>query len=264
MPGLKPATAERYLCSLKMARPTLDHLFLDEIGRKELAAIAGRQGPSIATRRRDLDAVAVVLYAAEAWGWLDTAPDFKRIRRGLKERRAPIRPPSDEEIAAVLAVAPERFGQMVRFARLTGMRQEEAASLERRSVDFQKGEAQLWETKTSRPRRVALRTIVGDALAIVDAIPPKLGCSWLFWHHDGARFANVASRFSALCRRAGVRFRFHDLRHRFAYDWLTSGGDIYALSKHLGHANVKVTDQIYGGWCRQGPEHAPEQQSEVG
>jgi integrase/recombinase XerD len=39
----------------------------------------------------------------------------------------------------------------------------------------------------------------------------------------------------------------HDLRHRFAIAWLKAGGDIYRLSRHLGHASVKTTE-IYLRW----------------
>jgi integrase/recombinase XerD len=110
-------------------------------------------------------------------------------------------------------------------------------------------------------------------MALVEAIPPRIGCKWVFYHDGGERFANVSSRFALYVKKAADpkkggkltrRFRLHDLRHRFAYRWLRAGGDIYELSRHLGHANVKVTDQIYGGWARCGSEHGPEQKGEVG
>jgi integrase/recombinase XerD len=37
-------------------------------------------------------------------------------------------------------------------------------------------------------------------------------------------------------------FRFHDLRHRHAVDWLKSGGSIYDLQQRLGHTSVKTTE----------------------
>ena len=37
-------------------------------------------------------------------------------------------------------------------------------------------------------------------------------------------------------------FRFHDLRHRHAVDWLKSGRSIYDLQKRLGHTSVKTTE----------------------
>ena len=38
------------------------------------------------------------------------------------------------------------------------------------------------------------------------------------------------------------RFRFHDLRHWFAVDFLRDGGNIYDLQKILGHASIKTTE----------------------
>jgi integrase/recombinase XerD len=37
-------------------------------------------------------------------------------------------------------------------------------------------------------------------------------------------------------------FRFHDLRHRHAVDWLKAGRSIYDLQKRLGHSSVKTTE----------------------
>ena len=44
---------------------------------------------------------------------------------------------------------------------------------------------------------------------------------------------------------AGIEFnefRFHDLRHRHAVDWLRSGRSIYDLQHRLGHSSIKVTE----------------------
>ncbi len=49
-----------------------------------------------------------------------------------------------------------------------------------------------------------------------------------------------------LCERAGVRkIGLHSLRHYFASRYLAKGGDIVALSKHLGHSNPSTTMRIY-------------------
>ncbi|WP_256138145.1 tyrosine-type recombinase/integrase [Komagataeibacter swingsii] len=52
-------------------------------------------------------------------------------------------------------------------------------------------------------------------------------------------------RVMARCESDGVpftRFHIHDLRHAFAIRWLKAGGDIYHLSRHLGHTSVKTTE----------------------
>jgi len=74
----------------------------------------------------------------------------------------------------------------------------------------------------------------------------------VFWHDDGARYLNIASRFCAIIRRvedlakkdgrAFRAFQFHDLRHWFAVDDLKrGGGNIYDLQQVMGHRSIKTT-----------------------
>jgi integrase/recombinase XerD len=76
----------------------------------------------------------------------------------------------------------------------------------------------------------------------------------VFWHGEDRRYRNVASRFRELVRRAVAKaelegrsplkpFRFHDLRHWFAVDYLRNGGSIYTLQQILGHTSIKTTER---------------------
>lgn len=40
-----------------------------------------------------------------------------------------------------------------------------------------------------------------------------------------------------------TNFRFHDLRHTFASHYMMSGGELYTLSKILGHKDLKMTQR---------------------
>lgn len=40
---------------------------------------------------------------------------------------------------------------------------------------------------------------------------------------------------------SGIKFSAHKLRHTFAVMMLENGGDIFALSKMLGHSDIKTT-----------------------
>jgi integrase/recombinase XerD len=67
----------------------------------------------------------------------------------------------------------------------------------------------------------------------------------LIFSHDNDRpFTNVRWDFQRYRPRAARKaafapFRFHDLRHLFA---LRGGMGVYALSHHLGHGSVSVTE----------------------
>lgn len=247
---IKLSTLNRYRVSLKQLRPYLDELYVDEISRKTISLIARRSGVTNATRRRDLTAVSVVLRWTVAHGWREDNPAKEWDRSVIRERRDPIVLPSEADIAAVVALAPGHFAKMIRWAQYTGMREEECGSLERSQVNERRKAVDLSRTKTNRPRSVPLDDrAVGTYLGTVT----RVNCPWVFWHEPGERYLNISSRFVELMKRAierakaekrdpPRRFRFHDLRHWFAVDYLRRGGSVYDLQKILGHASIKTTE----------------------
>ena len=66
--------------------------------------------------------------------------------------------------------------------------------------------------------------------------PPKGGAK--------SKRQRLEGSFENLLGRAKIRdFRFHDLRHTFASWYMMNGGDLYALAKLMGHANIKMTER---------------------
>jgi len=56
----------------------------------------------------------------------------------------------------------------------------------------------------------------------------------------------VSHKFKKECRKLGIRdARFHDLRRTFGYNLIKQGMSIYKVSKLLGHASVRTTEQHY-------------------
>jgi integrase/recombinase XerD len=86
------------------------------------------------------------------------------------------------------------------------------------------------------------------AIELFRALPETIGRAPLFWHGSGQRYANVASRFAWLSKELAEQdpnyqpFRFHDLRHLHAVEWLQSGRSIYDLQQRLGHGSIQVTE----------------------
>jgi integrase/recombinase XerD len=247
---IKPSTLRRYLTSLRQLDGILSELYVDQITAATIGRIARRAGVSNATRRRDISAVSMVLRWCSAQGYREDNPARVWDRGVIKERRDPIRLPEDYDIDCVVAAAPGNFARMILFARYTGMRQEEVASLERHQVDLRREAATLTRTKTNRPRSVPLDE---RALGTYAGTPPRLGSPFVFWHGSGSRYLNVATRFAKITRNAQARaraakqpvpqrFRFHDLHHWFAVDYLRRGGGIYQLQKILGHSTIRTTE----------------------
>jgi integrase/recombinase XerD len=246
---LGTSTIQRYLVSLGQCRTILDDMHVDEITKKTMGQIAGRAGITNATRRRDLTAVSSVIEWTVAKGWRDDNPARERSRSSIKERRDPIALPEPEHIAMVVANAPGNFAKMILTAQFTGMREEEIASLERPQTNLKRRAIDLTKTKTRRPRSVPLDD---RAVGTIAGTVPHIKSRYVFWHGKGERYANVSSRFAAIVRRVAAkaikdgkdfrRFKFHDLRHWYAVDYLRRGGSIYDCQQILGHESIKTTE----------------------
>ncbi len=247
----RPGTIKRYLVSLTQLRPFLDHMDVQRIDHDTVRDIvkARRKLATNATVRRDLSALSSVLDAAIDEGWIKENPAHSFDRRRLTEERDPIALPEQASIAAVLAVG-SRFIDMADLARETGMREEEIASLRHEQVDRDRMAVSLVHTKTRRRREVPITAL---ALAIIDRQPQFLRSPFVFWRGAGERFKNVSAQFYATCGRVARkaaqsegefrRFRFHDLRHLFAVEYLRERkGSIYDLQLVLGHASIKTTE----------------------
>lgn len=250
--GKRPGTIKRYLVSIIQLRPWLDDKEVQRIDHELVRTIVrerARRGATNATIRRDLSALASVLDAAIDEGWIRENPAHSYDRRRLREKRDPITLPDEQSIAAVLALG-SRFVDLAAFARLTGMREEEIASLRHDQVDKDRMAISLTHTKGRRAREVP---ICKRALAILQNQPRFLKSPFVFWRGEGERFKNVGSQFYAtvgrVARKAAQegrefrRFRFHDLRHLFAVEFLRERrGSLYELQQILGHASVKTTE----------------------
>ena len=71
---------------------------------------------------------------------------------------------------------------------------------------------------------------------------------WIFPSHDRGGnvvpLKDVKNGFGRLMRDAGIKgFRFHDLRHTFASQYMMGGGNLYTLAKLLGHRDIKMTQR---------------------
>lgn len=272
--GIKESTRERYIGSIRMlsvmfAEHRLADINTRAIGdyvkarRKGELTLDGVRVPpaSNATIRRDLTALSGVFRAAVAFGLWHENPVKAWDRGVIPETRAPFYVPTVAEIELIAAQASPSFAALIRFAAFTGCRQGEAVGLTWRDVRLERGEVRFFHTKTTRPRVCALKNPAGDATATLAGQPRRIGQPLVFWDGMGEAFKAPAHRWAALVRQAQRAeqeagrslpyFTFHKLRHAFAIRWLEQGGDIYALSGHLGHTSVKTTE-IYLDYIRKG------------
>lgn len=247
---LNPKTHKRYLVSLAQVRPFLDGLDLRKVNTAKLREIikARRiQGATTATIKRDLTAISSVLDYAIDEGWAEENPTLTVRHRRMRERRDPIVLPSDEDIEAIKAASTPRFADAIDFARETGMREEEIFGLTWKQLATD--DVPIY----GKRNRLRVIPISRKARAIAERQPRHIKSPYVFWHDEGARWTSPASRFGNIRRKVARRaqkaaqefrgFRFHDLRHLYAVEYLRARrGSLYDLQQLLGHASIKTTE----------------------
>jgi len=138
----------------------------------------------------------------------------------------------DWEVSAILVELAEEYHPVVRWSLLTGMRLNESLGLR-------------WGDIGERIRIVGKGRKVRH-LPVTDGMADALGAA----RHGERPFpfkpGSVSQAFRRARRRAGIeKGSFHALRDTFARNFILAGGDIYRLSKVLGHSSVRVTERYY-------------------
>ena len=243
--SIRPKTRACYTSSDRACRPTFESRYIDEIDRRSLGEFVSKRkqsGVSDTTVRRDLAFLSSMCAMAVRWGWLDTNPVTAFSKRTLKEARPRTRFLSSAEHEALLTNAAEHVRPAIALAVETGLRKEELFSLTTSAIDLARREIRLDQTKSGVPRRVPLTDAAIDIIRALLRQQGRPQTTYLLAKEDGTRYADMKKGFNAACRRAKITgVRWHDLRHTFASWFVQSGGDLYHLSRILGHSTVQMT-----------------------
>lgn len=276
VPEVSASTLARYTSSLAVLQPHLEGLYLDEIDKPLIGSIVaarrdtayvprGKKHPitvTTATIKRDLTALSSVLGYCVDEGWRDDNPVIAWLKPGgrrksrLQERRDPIILPEHAHIQMVIDRAPGLFGKMIAAARKTGARLDELGKSQR--PHFDKARKQLTVIGKRNKLRVLDLEDGGEdfGFELFASLPAAIETKALFWHRpvrgSAQGYRQISSNFGriveAVAREAQKQeqdfrpFRFHDLRHVFAVEWLKSGRSIYILQGRLGHTSIKTTE----------------------
>lgn len=149
-----------------------------------------------------------------------------------------------EEKRALIEAAEGTLQDIIIFALKTGMRQGEILGLKWQNVDLERAQAKVISYKGGKiiTRYVPIFKQAEEVLLR----QPKRS-EFAFSLKSGSRLgvnSCVHSSFQRLARATGVQggdFRFHDLRHTFASDYLMMGGTLAALQDILGHTKADTT-----------------------
>lgn len=122
----------------------------------------------------------------------------------------------------------------------TGIRIDEALGIKKVEIDFDN----LLIKVSGKGRKDRIVPISKECRAVLfrwcrhefDYVFPAKGHRWAY--------RSALDQFKRLCTKLGVdgvRCSFHTFRHYFAVNYIRSGGDLYRLSKILGHTDLQTT-----------------------
>jgi integrase len=255
---VRPAT-------LAICRDSLKHLSVFDGWQLETIRAADVEDHVFAVARRApraaelmLDTLKMILRTARERGQIVDETIF-RVRPPRRER-AEMRFLDWPEVEQLGSETVEPYGNLVRFACLTGLRQGELFALRTRALDLEHRrllveagarDGQLVPAKTNAGRRQV--SLSGEAACIVREqllarVPNELGLVFptpggAVWRKDNF----MARVFRPAVRRARLApLRFHDLRHTYAALMVAAGAHPKLLQAQLGHTSINVTLNTYG------------------
>jgi integrase len=192
----------------------------------------------------DLKVLRVILQYAIDLDLPVTIPRFKRlVERGKRRIEAWTEDEVGRLLAACAEVSPEIL-PMVVFLANTGCRKGEAIALHTRDIDLEHGVVHIqpnqdWSPKNNRPREVP----ISDSLRPwLEQIPP--GREHAFVCPDTRRkWAMWPERpWNRAIKAAGITGGPHRLRHTYASHLVRKTGDLFLVSRILGHSHTRVTE----------------------
>jgi integrase len=239
----KASTANEY-------RRLLDKLILPQLGDIKVKDVArddvGKLHHDLRGKKYQANRVLALLSAmfnkAEAWGMRPNHSNpCKHIERHGEDARE--RMLSSDELArlgaAVTAYRSAYVQGAVKLLLFTGARLNEILTLKWDQVDFERGEARLFDSKTGK-KSIQLPP---PALAVLAGLPRIVGNPFVICgHKHGTHLVNLEKPWRAIRAEAGLDdVRLHDLRHAFASVGASSGEGLHMIGKLLGHTQQATT-----------------------
>lgn len=207
------------------------------IRRTQLTASPGhkqRRRVSESTVRRERGLLQAIFERAIEEGHEIRNP-FRGIKRGKDKARTRVL--TLGEGTKLLGALHQRFQRFVRFALGTGCRLEEIRGIDpKRNIDWIRGTVHVLG-KFAKERDVPMQP---DAKA---ALKEQLDAEGKLWTQNQQRLREVLA--GGAVRAHVTHLTPHTLRHTFGTRWLQAGGDIFKLSRILGHSSVAVTEAHY-------------------
>jgi integrase len=273
--NVAPTTLSSYESLLRVhVRPTLGRRRLDQLQPveiQELLAARQRAGSSPRTVQYVHAVLRKALADAESWGLLARNP--AKAVRPPRVTRPDARPLSRDEMRRLLEAAEhERLGPLFVVALCSGLRLGELLGLQWTDLEPSTGTLRVRRTRRrdgslADPKSAAGRREVELPREVVDGLlrwrltstPSTEG--WMFTTREGGPLQprHVQRVWERLLRAAEIAPRgFHQLRKTFASLLVEHGVDVRTAQLLLGHADVRMTLEVYTRTSSLARSHAAE------
>jgi len=199
-----------------------------------------------ATVNRELAALRHLFYLAEKW---DKFYGKNPVAKSglLKEDNQQERILSYDEEEDLIRNSSPHLVPILITALNTGMRKMEVLTLTWEDIDFDKNLITIRKdiSKSKKVRRIPINSKLRRILLKQKIKTQHSG--HVFLTNEGLPYSPknpsaLKRAFGTACKKAGIEgLRFHDLRHTAATRMIENTGNIVAVSKILGHANIKTT-----------------------
>lgn len=195
--------------------------------------------PMPATINRELAVLRSLLLAAVRDGLLEKAPRVALLAEHNQRQRTAT---EAEYLALCQTISPCCRGPLVLLWEV-GMRLNEAVTLTRRQISFERAWIDLGKTKTGEPRRVPMNAAVLEILQPAAALAPQ---EPVFRAEDGQPLTRhiFTYRFLKACETLGIVGLWrHDLRSSFVTRKQREGWDREFIKRITGHRSDSAFDR---------------------
>lgn len=231
-----------------------------------------------ATVNRNLAPFKAIFSKAFKWKFISQNPIAEVARFDIEEDAVVRYLALDDEEPAfykeLKKIPINRFRTKVTLGVRTGARRNEIRKLKLNRVDLRRKTAGIFitgkTTKSKRNRFIPLGKLARVTLYLYlkkkfpninlfktyYSVKPSHNC-YIFTNEMGQLVKNQKRAWERLLRNAAItKFRYHDMRHEFASNFIMKTGDLYTLSQLLGHSTTQITERVYAHLA---PKHVADQ-----
>jgi integrase len=206
--------------------PCFEDMDIQDINKANIASVrAGIKGKPGTVNRYLSYLRAILMYAYEELGWLDTKPIIKKV----KEDSARVKYFTLDDIKKLHNELPLHLQKPFIFSLLTGVRMSNCFNL--KWVDIMEDQIAIdgSETKNGKSLCVPLNSKCKDLIDSIDRVGPYV------FTYAGRRITRASNTgwYTALKKADLQGFRWHDIRHTWATHHVQNGTPLHTL-QHLG------------------------------